>query len=116
MDIQTKFNDSIHAFIVRMPNYVTLKTLNIWSQYFLQVLEERTEKVGLLLDTNLHEFESIECLKFLRELLSNENLVKCRISRSAFVQPLRYRQPEIVSYIEAYFSNIEDAHKWLSLD
>ncbi len=116
MDVQTTFDDSINVFIVSMPSYIDLEELNIWSQHFLKNLEKRAEKVGLLLDTNLHEFESVECLKFLRQFLAKESLIKSRISRVAFVQPLKYRQPEIVSDIEAYFSNVEEAHKWLNSD
>lgn len=116
MDIQTIFDDSTNVYIVSMPKYITLEALRIWSQFFLKILEERSRKVGLLLDTNLHEFESVECLKFLREFLTNKKQVKSRISRVAFVQPLRSGQPEIISNNEAYFSDIGKAHKWLHLN
>ncbi len=116
MDIQTNFDDSNNSFVVTMPNYITLKGLNIWSRNFLKCLEGKSEKSGLLLDTKLHEFESVECLKFLREFLTKEDRIKKQISRVAFVQPLKCREPEIVSNIEAYFSNVEEAHNWLSLN
>ncbi len=67
--------------------------------------------MALLLDTNKHQFESIECLKFLRDLISNE--VIHRLSSVAFVQPREYRTPEVPSSTEGYFDNFEDAYTWL---
>jgi hypothetical protein len=113
--IHTKFDQEINAFIILMPEYITPNELSIWSKKFLKLLRKWAEKkkVKLLVDTNRHQFESIECLKLLRNLLSNDWQVQNSISKVAFVQPRQYRKPEIISPAEAYFSNFEDAHIWL---
>lgn len=113
--IESKFDDEIDAFIIRMPENITLSALEIWQNEFLALLHERAEneKVSILLDTNKHEFESIECLKLLRNLLVDEPLIKNGISRVAFVAPKQYREPEIISPKEAYFSRFEEALNWL---
>ena len=113
--INTKFNNEINAFIVLMPEYITLNELHRWKKEFLKSLYERAgnEKVALLMDMNTHQFESIESLKLLRNLLSNELKFKNNISKVAFVQPRQYRVHEITSPTEAYFSHFEEAHNWL---
>jgi len=111
MSINTTFEHDIHTFIVRMPENITLETLNFWGRKFLQSLT-KNEKSALLLDTNKHQFESIECLKLLREILSNEK-IKNNISKFAFVQPRHYREPNIINEKERYFNNFEDAYCWL---
>ena len=113
--IEMKFDSEINAFIVSMPELITHSALKIWNKEFLKLLCERAsnEKAALLLDTNKHDFESIECLKLLRELLSNERQVRESISKVAFVQPRQYREPEIISPVEAYFSQFEEAHNWI---
>ena len=113
--IETTFDNDVNAFIVRMPDHIALEELNHWRKEFLLSLGEGVgdDKAALLLDTNKHQFESIECLKLLRELLSNERQIKHCISRVAFVQPRHYREPEVSSSTEAYFSSFEDAYHWL---
>ena len=115
MHIETTFDNDINAFIVRMPDHIALEELNRWRKEFLQSLGEGAgdDKAGLLLDTNKHQFESIECLKLLRDLLSSERQIEHCIGRVAFVQPGHYREPELSSSTEAYFSRFEDAYHWL---
>lgn len=112
--VSTTFDTSINAYIVRMPEYITLEVLNLWKKEFLLSLDERkSEKSALLLDTNRHQFESIECLKLLKDLLSNESRIKHCISRFAGVGPKQYREPEVISSREVYFSRFEEAYLWL---
>lgn len=98
-----------------MPEYITLNELYRWKKEFLGLLYTRAgnEKIALLVDMNTHQFESVECLKLLRNLFSNELKAKDYISKVAFVAPAQYREPEIVSSTEAYFSHFEEAHDWL---
>ena len=114
MNINTTFEKDINAFVVCMPENITLKVLKLWKKEFLQSLTEgeRSKKSGLLLDTNKHQFESIECLKLLRNILSNKQ-TKQYISTFACIQPIQYRKPNIVSSEEGYFANFEDAYSWL---
>jgi len=113
--IDTRHASEIRALIVRMPALITLNMLNDWSAQLLYMLNEcaEGEKITLLLDMNTHNFESIECLKYLREFLSCNQQIKNIVSRAAFVQPEQYRKPEIVSSEEAYFSKFEDAYYWI---
>jgi len=113
--IDTDYDDEICAFVVRMPEYIIFKELKQWRTEFLASLDKRVEheKVALLIDTNTHQFESIACLKLLRDLFSNKSKIKHYISKVAFVQPREYREPGIRSLNEGYFSCFEDAYCWL---
>ena len=67
----------------------------------------------MLIDTNKHEFESIQCLKLLREFFTTNVVIQTNVGKVAFVQPKNYRGPHVVSEIEAYFESTEEAYKWL---
>lgn len=69
----------------------------------------------LLLDTNSHDFESVECLKWLREFLTQEKVLTQAIIKVAFVQPETYRASEVISDSVAYFNDSDSARKWLNL-
>lgn len=111
--IQTRFDVDLNAFIVEFPVFVTLGYLTEWGQVFLSELERLDSDAALVLDTNQHEFESVECLRWLRIFLASEPIIKSRVSRVAFIQPPKYRPPEVVSNVEGYFSNMEEARRWL---
>ncbi len=64
--IQTRFDAGLDAFVVKFPEFVTLSCLRDWGDVFLLELESHSNNVALLLDTNQHNFESVECLKWLR--------------------------------------------------
>jgi Ulp1 family protease len=66
-----------------------------------------------LLDTNTHDFESIECLKWLNDFFRKELNIAATIRRVAFVQPKKYRNPEIINASVAYFEKVKDAREWL---
>jgi hypothetical protein len=111
--IRTEFDLNIDAYVVYLPPLVTLKTLKMWGSEFLMKLERKPNKIGLLFDTSAHNFESIECLKWVKEFFSIEPVIVDHINRVAFVQPTEYRSPEVVSESEAYFVSNQDARKWL---
>lgn len=113
--IQTHVDVDLNAFIAEFPVFTTLECLHEWGKGLLSELEHCEYTVALLVDTNEHKFESVACLKWLRTFLVDEPIVKSIVSRVAFVQPAEYRRPEVVSDVEAYFSNIEDARQWLRL-
>ena len=112
MEIET--SKEADCLIVRFPEYITLDCLESWSGKFKTSLVGKAG-LSLLLDTNLHNFDSVECLKWLRKFLTQENVVIQAIDKVAFVQPEAYRQSEVVSDSEAYFNNIIRARKWLNL-
>lgn len=113
--IDTAFDDFLNAFIVRFPEYITLTALEVWAQAFRAKLQQRNtpKGIGLLLDTNRHHFESIACLQFIRSFLQQICRMEDGVYRVAFVQPIQYRIPEVVSGQEAYFSTLEQAEAWL---
>jgi hypothetical protein len=102
--------------VVKLPRRVSLETLQKWGSEFIQELQIQHSDVGLLFNTNTHDFESIDCLKWLRKFFSEEHVVKNSISRVAFVQPIQYRRPEVVNRSVAYFATVHDAYHWLSLN
>lgn len=112
-EIQTQFDVELRCFVVTLPEFVTLRALKCWEQGFLQALEDQSSKVGLLFDSNSHNFESIECLKWLKAFFTEEEGIGSQVDRVAFVQPAQYRVAEVVSDQEAYFVNIQDARNWL---
>ena len=113
--IVSLYDEELQAFTVSFPEYICHESLNAWKNVFLEVLKTRmtVKPERLLLNLNKHEFESIECLKFLREILTQITSIENGIYKIAFVQPSHHRKPGIVSENEAYFVNIEDAKSWL---
>jgi O-6-methylguanine DNA methyltransferase len=113
--IQTTYDKNINALVVKMPELITFKELEAWKDRFLLSLKnaKQYKNLALLLDTNRHQFESIVCLKLLRNILS-ENEIKSHISKVAMVQPEQYKEAKIYNASEAYFSSFEDAYDWLS--
>lgn len=113
--IATAFDHAAGTFIVHLPEHTTLTHLEAWGQTFRARLlqRERRARSGLLLDTSRHNFESVACLKFIRSFLHEITQMDTGIYKIAFVQPITYRQPEVVSSEEAYFSSVEEALQWL---
>lgn len=111
--IQTRFDAGLDAFVVKFPEFVTLSCLRDWGDVFLLELESHSNDVALLLDTNQHNFESVECLKWLRSFLMDEPTIESTVYRVVFILPQEYRRPEVVSDGEAYFTNTREAQRWL---
>ena len=113
--IAIQFDNNIDAYIVLMPEYISLDSLHLWAKELDCLLKWRKpqEDVALLIDTNRHQFESIECLKFLRDFLSNDSAIVRHLSCAAFVSPKDTRPAQIVSAKEAYFTEFDDAYQWL---
>lgn len=112
--INTKYCQDIESYLARFPKWVSLGALKAWGSELTLELQARSGPAGLLLDTNCHDFESIDCLKWLREFLTEAPAVRSRINRVAFVQPIQYRTPEVVSESEAYFTTVKEAYQWLT--
>ena len=102
------------CYVSRFPDYVTLEQLRNWGVKIKKELE-KGGRYNLLIDTNAHNFESVECLKWLGEFLMLDSIVSQNIDSVAFVQPEVYRSPEVVSDREAYFTDNISAKKWLNL-
>lgn len=112
-EIETQFSPELNAYVVTMPASITLEALQHWGELFISKLKARSGKVGLLLDTGQHEFESVSCLQWLKVFLTQNPVVVDAIGKVAFVQPEEYRQSQIVSPAEAYFSSVDQAQEWL---
>jgi hypothetical protein len=112
--IHTEYCQEIGSYLVRFPSQISLNALKVWGSEFALQLQERPAPAGLLLDTNTHEFESVDCLKWLKGFLTERAVLRSGISRVAFVQPGQYRMPEVVTESEAYFLTVKEAYEWLS--
>ena len=113
--IEFNFDKRINGYVVTMPDYVTSEMIEEWKDRFDQGLEtiRSSNKFALIFDTNKHHFESIQCLKILREYLTDNKVLKSSFSRTALVAPAKFMTPHIKSEVEAYFDNLERAYKWL---
>ena len=114
-EIESKYDEEIRTYTVFFPEHVTFENLSNWKIKFQEKLDTRLRprSEALLLNSNIHDFESIECLKYLREALTHFANLENGIHKIAFVQPAQYREPEIISKNEAYFVNTEEAKLWL---
>ena len=113
--IYTAYRPDIKSYIISLPSKVSHSALKKWSCEFIRELKLRHGKAGLLFNSGDHDFESIECMEFLKDLFTKDSTIKKSINRVAFVQPIQYRNPEIVSDSEAYFSAEQNAIDWLKL-
>ena len=113
--IEFNFDKRINGYVVTMPDYVTSEMIEEWKDRFDQGLEtiRSSNKFALIFDNNKHHFESIQCLKILREYLTDNKVLKSGFSRTALVAPAKFMTPHIKSEVEAYFDNLERAYKWL---
>lgn len=112
MEIENSYFKSANIFLIQLPDFVTLNALKSWSERFISVLKAQSE-VAVVLDTGSHNFESIECLKYLKSFLMEDPVVIRHVVKIAFVSPKGHRPAEIVSEVEAYFSEQDDALQWI---
>lgn len=112
-EIKTRFDEDLGALIVTLPDFVTLEALKGWEAPFFQAVEHRPGEVGLLFDTNSHNFESIDCLKWLKQFFVERALIGSKVSPVAFVQPGQHKAPQVASDAEAYFLTVQEARSWL---
>lgn len=113
--IEIHYDKIINGYVVTMPDLVTLKMIEEWKVRFEQKLKTsvHSNNCALLFETGKHNFESIQCLKSLREYLENNALIKSCVTRAALVAPTKFMAPFIKSESEAYFNNIDVAYQWL---
>ena len=112
MQIISEYDSIVNAFIVKMPEYINYDALEVWKSELLLSLSKVENQIALLIDINRHNFESIECLKLLRNMF-DESIVKEKVLKTAFVCPKKYKESEVVSNEEAYFEKFNDAYCWL---
>ena len=112
--IEINFDETINGYIVKLPAIVKLQALKNAKDEFENILSAhpQAKKFSLLLDTGVHEFESIECLKFVRTFLSLKPLLK-NCNKFAAVAPANYLIAEIKSEKGASFNKYEEAYIWL---
>lgn len=113
--ITIEWDDRINCYVVRMRGRITLDMLADWKTKFDGLLDasSRPPRFSLLIDTGAHDFESVECLRFLREYLSNQSVLGTRLRRGAFVAPAPYVAPHVTSTAEAYFNDFHEAYRWI---
>ena len=113
-EIEIYFDEEIAGYVVRLPELTTIEMLINAKSNFEDLIakNDNGNKFSLLLDTNTHEFESIECLKFLRSLLSIPPIT-ANCTKYASVAPENHTQKEIKSDKEASFNDFSQAYAWL---
>ena len=114
-NVQVTFDKKINGYIIRMPDFVSINSIEEWVHEFEHILKSLplTQRITMLIDANKHEFESTQCLKLLREFFTTNVVIQSNVVKVAFVQPKNYREPQAVSEIEGYFESTEEAYKWL---
>jgi len=114
-NIQVSYDEIVKGYIIKMPELVSLNAIEEWKKEFSVDLNSLplSQRFVMLIDTNKHEFESIQCLKSLRDFFTTNADVQSKCVKVAFVQPKEYIEPCIKSEIEGYFGNYEEAYKWL---
>lgn len=104
--ISTKYEKHLDCVVVRFPKHVTESQIRKWKPEFLEVLiQNELVASDLLLDTNRHDFENINCLRLLHETLTGDPVVRQALTRVAFVQPLSVREPTVVSRQKHIFAS-----------
>lgn len=113
--IQTQFDEKINGYVVSMPEHISLEAIEEWKQSISSCLESlsKGQQVVLLVDTNMHQFESIQCLQGIRGVFVTNPVIQSNGVTVAFVQPYEYMKPHIKSENEAYFDDCSTAFKWL---
>lgn len=113
--IQVKFDEKLKGYIVSMPDFISLGAIEEWKDRFDNDFKSipTGQDVMLLIDSNQHQFESIQCLKSLREFFANNSVIQTNNVKVAFVQPANFVEPQIKSEREAYFESFEEAYEWL---
>jgi len=114
-NIQVSFDKKINGYIISMPEFISLDSIEEWMHKFELDLKSLplSQRVVMLIDTNKHEFESIQCLKSLHEFFTSNSVIQSNIVKVAFVRPKSYGEPLVKSELEAYFESVEEAYKWL---
>ena len=112
--IEVKVLDGILGYKVLLPEFITSKSLIELQDILSRKLEkEPIVNYCLLLDSNAHEFESIETMKQLRDVLSLFTMDTEGLKTIAFVKPKEHGGKTIVSPNEAYFNDCCEALIWL---
>ncbi|MFC1609879.1 hypothetical protein ACFL6C_02885 [Myxococcota bacterium] len=110
--ISIRYDVPLRRYVISMPDHVTLAAIEDLTERFLSALGTHDAEYGLLIDTNKHNFESIACLKALREMLEAPQVATSCLA-VAFVAPRQYREPHIASDQEGYFDEVDATHAWL---
>ncbi len=114
-NVRFKFDEKINGYVITMTDFVSLAAIEEWKKRFDIELKSIpfSQKIVMLIDTGKHEFESIQCLKSLREFFTTNSVIQSNGVKAAFVQPKNYIEPHVKSEFEAYFEKSDDAYKWL---
>jgi len=114
--IQVRFDERISGYVISMPEFICLNAIEQWIDEFGKELSTLPQgsRITLLIDTNLHQFESIQCLKRIRAFLTtNKQVVNASHVVVAFIAPASHIEAHIKSESEAYFETRSDAYRWL---
>ena len=116
--ITIEYDGALQGFIIRFPDWVTLAALKDWGARFdrdLTALKSSGQYV-VLIATGKHAFESVACLRYMREYLSTSHTIRKWIRKAAFIAPKKYMPPHVKNCSEAYFNEYSDGYTWLMED
>ena len=87
--IEFNFYKRINGYAVAMQDFVMLDMIEEWKSRFDQnvIAIQSSIRSALILDTNMRNFESIQCLKILREYLIDIKALKSKFSMTALIPP-----------------------------
>lgn len=115
-EIKTEHLKVANGFKVVLKDVITEIDLLNWKESFLEKVENLViENYCILLDSNSHNFESIECMKLLRDILIELTAAAKPLKTVAFVRALQYGPTKITSRSEAYFNSCKEALEWLQI-
>jgi hypothetical protein len=114
-NIQVLYNEKISGHVIQISEFVSLNALEEWKKRVGLDLKSLPfgQRVVMLMDTNRHEFESLQYLKKLRDFFTTNVVIQSNGIKVASVQPKIYLEPHIISKVEAYFESVEEVYKWL---
>ncbi len=111
--IHIDFDPHINGYLITMPESISLSAIEEWKVRFNQELKSVShhQAIIMLIDTNQHQFESVQCLKSLRDFFSTSPVIQSNGVKVAFVQPENFMQPHVKSASEAYFTDYKKAYQ-----
>jgi len=114
-DVEVTYDTAMGGVVVSLPQFITMAALEglqerLASRVAAGVLDGARR---LLVDTNQHDFESVACIRALRDALEGAGIGN-GCWRVGFVAPAEHRASTVVSDREAYFNDVAAARAWLS--
>ena len=111
--VTINFDSNINSIVITLPKRTRLDELQQANMDFLAILDKLGEQpFCLLLDAGCHEFDSLEAQKYLREMLSIDQMFN-NCKKFASVAPEGFIASGSPTDRAAVFSQFQGAYNWL---